>query len=593
MTIRLLPDDLINKIAAGEVVERPASVVKELVENAIDACATEVFVTLSEGGKGSIEVADNGIGMGKDDALLSIERHATSKLRTTDDLEAITSLGFRGEALPSIASVSRFTLVTSDSSGPAGTRIEIEGGRIKKVADAPSPRGTVIEVADLFFNVPARRKFLKGTGTELAHIAHVLDQIAFCYPALHVRLTNNKRLLADYPPVKTLVERACQILGPEMADGLLVMDGGEEGLRVRGLLSRPGFSRGDKKYQELFVNGRWVRNNILNHAVYEAYHSLLMRDRHPMVFLFLEVDPAGLDVNVHPAKSEVRFHESRRVHEIVKRTLQETLLGDGAHRFRSEAGSEYRPEQTAAREVSPAPDDNFFPSFAPRVREAGAHYRQATPGQSATLTERLLSEPAFISPSSPLPCFQVHQSYIVVETAEGLEIVDQHAAHERILYDRYRRALGAGRAQAQGLLFPVRVSLPTREASVLVENFEMLGRMGLDLEDFGGGSFLVRGLPNFLTSLSDTAITGLLSEIAGEFLSVGKSSSVGDIEERLTLLFICRSSVRANQRLEEREMRSLLAQLEETDAPATCPHGRPIKIFFTMREIERMFKRSS
>ncbi|MDH4100598.1 MAG: DNA mismatch repair endonuclease MutL, partial [Nitrospirota bacterium] len=406
--IRLLPDDLINKIAAGEVVERPASVVKELVENSIDAGCTEVSVDIADGGKVHIRVVDNGHGMGRDDALLSVERHATSKIRTFEDLEKIASLGFRGEALPSIAAVSRFTLTSSDGAGPGGTRIEIDGGRIRKVTEAASPRGTEIEVRDLFHNVPARRKFLKSGATEMAHISHFLDQVALCYPGLYVRLTHNNRKVSEYPPVKSLQERVLQVYGSDVAEGLLAIRGEEEGLIVRGLVSRPGVSRGDRKYQELFVNGRWVRNNTLNHALYEAYHSLLMRDRHPMALLFVEIDPAAVDVNVHPAKSEVRFHETRRVHDIVRRTVQEGLLGDG-------------------KGVAPAAGNSAAPDFI-RYREPVWTTREAVaerPGRYAgTLID---AAPMPARDREPLPergtegifpaadveqrCFQVHQSY--------------------------------------------------------------------------------------------------------------------------------------------------------------------------------------
>lgn len=586
--IRLLPDDLINKIAAGEVVERPASVVKELVENSIDAGCAEVFVELADGGKAQIRVVDNGHGMGRDDALMSIERHATSKISSLADLEGIGSLGFRGEALPSIASVSRFTLTTSDGSGPAGTRIEMEGGRMKKVADAASPRGTAIEVRDLFFNVPARRKFLKSSGTELAHITHTLDQVALCYPSLYVRLTHNGRKVSEYPPVKSLRERVLQVYGAEVAEGLIPVKGEETGLAVRGLVSRPGVSRGDKKYQELFVNGRWVRNNSLGHALYEAFHSLLMRDRHPMALLFVEIDPREVDVNVHPAKSEVRFHEARRVHDVVRRTVQEALLGEGKSLNPSpwrDSGAEsgrYRELVRHAPEV---------------VREKAGHYAstavEAVPApmqRQETSTVRA-AEGMFPVAAGDQPCFQLHQSYVIVETPEGFDIVDQHAAHERILYDRYRRSLRDNAVEVQGLLFPVPVSLPAGELSMLAEHLEQLRAMGLDMDLFGEGTLLVRGLPSFLASLDGEGMRALLSEIAGELAALEKSSRMEGMEEDLALLLICHSSVRARQRLDVREMQALLKKLAATEMPATCPHGRPIKVSFSIREMERMFKR--
>lgn len=589
--VRLLPDDLINKIAAGEVVERPASVVKELVENSIDAGCTEVSVDVAEGGKAHVRVVDNGHGMGRDDALLSVERHATSKIRTFEDLERIVSLGFRGEALPSIAAVSRFTLTTSDGTGPAGTRIEIDGGRIRKVTEAASPRGTEIEVRDLFHNVPARRKFLKSGATEMAHISHFLDHVALCYPGLYVRLTHNGRKVSEYPPVKSLEERVLQVYGADVAEGLLPIKGNEEGLVVRGLVSRPGMSRGDRKYQELFVNGRWVRNNTLNHALYEAYHSLLMRNRHPMALLFVEIAPGAVDVNVHPAKSEVRFHETRRVHDIVRRTVQEALLGDGKNpgplplsnstpdfsRYREPASSAWAARETvaerpgryagAAVETVPAPEQGSEPST---VRGA---------------------EGMFPAASVEQPCFQVHQSYIVVETPEGIEILDQHAAHERILYDRYRRTLGNNAVEVQGLLFPVQVNLPAGEVAVLNEHMDLLRRMGIDIDFFGEGTFIVRGLPSFLAAKDGNDPAALLSEIAEELITREKSSKFGELEERLVLLLICHSSVRARQSLDLREMRELLKSLAATEMPATCPHGRPIKVSFSVRELERMFKR--
>lgn len=591
MAVRLLPDDLINKIAAGEVVERPASVVKELVENSIDAGCTEVFVELADGGRAQIRVVDNGQGMGRDDALMSIERHATSKISSLADLEGIGSLGFRGEALPSIASVSRFTLTTSDGSGPAGTRIEMEGGRMKKVAEAASPRGTAIEVRDLFFNVPARRKFLKSGGTELTHITHTLDQVALCYPSLYVRLTHNGRKVTEYPPVKSLGERVLQVYGAEVAEGLISLEGGESGLVVRGLVSRPGVSRGDKKYQELFVNGRWVRNNTLGHALYEAFHSLLMRDRHPMALLFVEIDPREVDVNVHPAKSEVRFHEARRVHDVVRRTVQEALLGEGGSpspaRWKDAGAdnSRYResiPSTWAARET---------------VKERAGLYAGTT-AETATALMQVQgtstvrpAEGMFPATAEDQPCFQLHQSYIIVETAEGFDIVDQHAAHERILYDRYRHSLRDKTVEVQGLLFPATVNLPAGEMSILAEHLEQLRAMGLDMDIFGEGTLLVRGLPTFLAALDGEGMRVLLSEIADELTALEKSSRMGGMEEELALLLICHSSVRARQRLDLREMQALLKRLAATEMPATCPHGRPIRVTFSVSEMERMFKR--
>jgi DNA mismatch repair protein MutL len=575
--IRVLPDRVINRIAAGEVVERPASVVKELVENSIDSGARAVEIRLSGGGKKRIRVVDDGCGMDRDDALLALERHATSKLSEIRDLDDIATLGFRGEAISSIAAVSRFVLKTSTKNG-AGTVIEVEGGRILGVNEAGMPRGTTVEVERLFFNVPARRKFLRTVGTELSHCAKLVTQCALSHTGIRFNLRHNERQLLGLEPCNTGMDRISALYGRSFADRLLPFKKSDLGIMARGLAGRPTDSAPRRDRQHFFVNGRVVRDRVLSHAVSSAYGNTMERGRFPAIFLFLELDPGLVDVNVHPRKSEVRFRHSAAVHDLVRDAVAEAL----SHKAVVPGMADLRPA--------------VAPAYSPRIaRAVGSFLETAEPaspsGSGGLVVPRLpaqQAEPAYLERRAT-PLVQYKDSYIVAQDEEGLLIVDQHAAHERVLFERYLADAEHNAVKVQNLLFPVVLELAPHEYLMVEEEAEELRRLGFLLEPFGGSTVRVDGVPA-LAGEADPKM--LLLELLGE--GARARSAVADVDSlrrRLVTTAACHAAVKANQTLNRIAMQELLDDLFETTSPSTCPHGRPLIFRLTLDDLEKAFDR--
>jgi DNA mismatch repair protein MutL len=514
--IRVLPDTLINRIAAGEVVERPASVVKELIENGLDAGARSIRVELLAGGKRRIRVIDDGAGMDRDDALLALERHATSKLTRAEDLTAIVTLGFRGEALSSIAAVSRFRLETAVEDG-TGTRIEVRAGRIESVGEAGLPRGTSIEVERLFFNVPARRKVMRTEATELAHIVRLVTRQALAFPAVRVQLDHGERNLLQLEPATDLFQRIAGLHGDAYAERLLPIELREKGLAVRGFAGRPQFSLPRRDAQHLFVNGRAVQDRVLSHAVVEAYGNAMPRGRHPLLYLFVELDPELVDVNVHPQKLEVRFRESSRVHDAVRDAVAASLSHE-----------EFVPE---LGDLRPTPETRAATARAALGYLESQRHAETRRAVTYGATESVRRRPASVPPPPAdlldsvveadgvgaarraVPLGQFRQSYIVAQDREGLVLVDQHAAHERVLFERFLDEAEQNRVEVQKLLYPVVVELSADENLVLEQEADEFRRLGFRLEPFGERTVRVEGVPALGAELDPAR---LLAELLGQ-----------------------------------------------------------------------------
>ena len=606
-SIHILPEILSNKIAAGEVVERPASVVKELVENAVDAGSRRIRIELERGGKSLIRVSDDGCGMHRDDALLSIERYATSKIADEKDLFSIRTLGFRGEALPSIASVSRFSLVTRRPEDEVGTRIEIEGGTIKKVVETGAPPGTLIRVRGLFFNTPARRKFLKTVATELSHITEGISAMALAHPQIGFRLLHDGKTLKHWPPVKDGGDRAADVLGADLRRGLLPVLAEDGEIAVSGWLGSPAVSRSTSRGVYAFVNGRWVKDRILQHALFTGYAGRLMKGRYPLAVLFVRIAFDRVDVNVHPTKHEVRFADASAVHGRVAGAVQRALSESDRPFWRPAAGG-----QSSVRE----PKERFEQKVSgSRFQVPGSEsYEKATGLEGANLRGASKSEPGPWQPEKPtvLPAEapaarprqeglwqqgkfgqlrvvgQYANSYIVCEADRLLILVDQHAAHERILYERLCARSENELPAAQGLLMSETVTLSPREADALAQLIPRLAGEGFDIEPFGGESFVVRAVPALLTG---GAVGPLLAEIAERAVADGAASDPAESLDAVRKILACHGAVRAHRSMTEKEMTALLAELDACGDPAHCPHGRPTWIEWPETQIEKQFKR--
>ena len=652
--IRLLPEHVANQIAAGEVVERPASVVKELVENALDAQATRITVEVQAGGRSLIRVTDDGLGMSRDDALLCLERHATSKIQRAEDLAAITTMGFRGEALPSIASVSRLSLTTGERDGgnPAATQIIIHGGKIVEVKEAGAPHGTAIEVRQLFFNLPARRKFLRSEETEYAHINHYLTLAALAHP--HVAFTFLKdgksvwKLAAvntDASPegrIAALRERMRSLFGDEQK--LLAVEFSAElpappaeanedafaadsssvvpppsAFRLWGLIGAPGVSRSTRENQHVFVNRRPVENRGLSFALVEGYHTALMKGRFPVCCLFLEIDPSLVDVNIHPSKREVKFHNERVVRELTGRAIRETLM-----RFHGTTDPAPPPGPIApplhhsiAPPAVPVPTTKEFPQFTPLT---GTPLAASERGRSESViskpvisavnvvppapvptgslnTDSLITPPAPPrAPLEPTPLLRVPlrlvgvvgRLYVVLESDRGLVLMDQHAAHERVLFEQMLDRLQTGDVPQQRLLLPETVELSVKDAHFLRENLASLTRLGVGLSEFGERTFLLDGLPPMVKAPDARRF---VLELIDELTAAGAQVTAQRLGEHPIVKTVCRHAVKANDPLGGPELENLVNDLRSCSMPYTCPHGRPTLIEMNYRELEKKFGR--
>jgi DNA mismatch repair protein MutL len=591
-TIQVLSDHVANKIAAGEVVERPASVFKELVENAIDAGASQIDVEVVMGGRKALIVSDNGVGMTPDEALLSLERHATSKIRDVDDIEEVSTLGFRGEAIPSIASVSRFTLRTRQRDALSGTEILISGGKILEVNEAGCPPGTSVAVRNLFFNVPARRKFLKAEQTELTNIRQAFLVTALAHHEVGLKLVADERELYNLPAAASLEERISEALNPGLLDQVFPVDLENLGVHVSGYAGMPQFARNDRRDQFIFVNRRPASAALVHYAINQAYHGTLGKNKHPVLFLFIDLEPGMVDVNVHPAKREVRFRQGHTVRDTVINALQIALDPDG--RDPGKAGG--LPVGTRDSHASPS-----MPAPQPKSQAAfdlpGAHTRNTFkyPHQPLPSRDPLIGEPTdahALPAGSPWAWCRVISRigdlFVLLETEEGLGIMDPQAAHERVMFDRMMREVREQVPLSQVLLHPETVALGPREAFAVRKNQESFANMGFSISDFGGDMFMVDALP---AALGDVAASAILADIASALERGGKNAGGEWVHEQIvkTAVHTC---VRAKDELSRPEVDQLLQDLARTDMPYTCPHGRPTLIFMGFNELKKKFGRS-
>jgi DNA mismatch repair protein MutL len=575
--IQVLPGHLANQIAAGEVVERPVSVVKELVENSIDAGARRIAIAIELGGKRIIRVEDDGHGMVAEDARLAVERHATSKIARAEDLDGIATLGFRGEALPSIASVSHFVLRSRAQGTVSGTEVRVNGGAIASVAEVGMPEGTSIEVADLFYNLPARRKFLKSDGAESAQVSRLVTQLALCYPEIGFRLTSAGRRVLECPPVSALRDRLFQLYG-ERTDLIEVRR--ETGdIKVVGYvaaLAEQGPTRGP---QNVFVNRRIVRDRTIAHAIIDAYSVASIKERSPEVHLFVSMPHIAVDVNVHPTKAEVRFRDQSYVHEVMRRALGDTLGRGPAPELQLEAPRPFEPPGTTL--PLPASYAGTFPSrwTVGSGPAAPSHLRTLAPNEGSS-TSPLLRPMIALG--------QFRDTFIVAVDDEGIAIIDQHVAHERVLFERIVERLTAGRLESQRLLEPMLIELSAGARQALAVHVGKLERMGFELEEFGGSAVRVAAVPALLTREdSEAAIRALAQDLEG----LDTESKVDEALKRIAATMACHAAVKANYPLTSEKMAHILEELQQTAYSTICPHGRPVMLRLTRREVEKNFQR--
>ena len=589
--IRLLPDTVASQVAAGEVVERPASVVKELVENSIDAEAREIEVLIRRGGISLVRVIDDGCGMDRDDALLSLERHATSKIRFAADLQAVATLGFRGEALPSIASVSRFRLTTREPHAIAGTEIIVNGGKIDIVRDSGEAPGTQVEVRSLFYNLPARRKFLRSENTESRNIEHQIHLQAIGHPQIAFTLLREDRLVFQLPVTATLSDRIRDLYGAELLERLIQLDGNAPGkIQISGFIGQAGLSRQTRAQQLIFVNGRAIESGLITAAIREGYHTALMKGQYPVTFLFLNLDPAAVDVNVHPAKREVRFRDPTAVREAIVHSVQQTL-----ERGRTKWQEKFR---APIAPLSSAPDkvtvdlklrsEVTSPDASQRELPAVAGF--VAPGP--LLKPHEVSSQTSIKPDSNPQQFQIigvlNKLYVLMENVNGLVLVDQHAAHERILFEELRRRMEEEGVPAQKLLLPHTFDLPPRDADWVERNMSILQKMGIGIESFGPNTFKIDSLPAFLNASNPTQF---MRKVIDDLKNASTSSSAMRLGEEIIAKTVCRHAVKANDPLRYPEVEKLIRDLLDCEMPYCCPHGRPTMIQISLTELEKKFGR--
>jgi len=590
--IHRLPDDLANQIAAGEVVERPASVIKELVENSLDAGAHRIAITVEYGGKKLIRVEDDGEGMEPEDARLAIERHATSKIRRSDDLARIATLGFRGEALPSIASVSHFVLRSRARGAQSGTDVRVNGGTIASVMETGMPEGTSIEVADVFYNLPARRKFLKSDGAESAQVSRIVTQLALCYPEVGFTLTSAGRKVLQVPPVATLRDRLYQLYGDRSDLVDVRRDGG--GVTLVGYiaaLAEQGPTRGP---QNVFINRRIVRDRTIAHAIIDAYSVASIKERSPEVHLFIEMPPDSVDVNVHPTKAEVRFRDQSFIHELVRRALGDALGRGPAPELQLISPSINAPQP------STLPLPHAYSAVFPSRWTVGATAPTSGSGQAPAGED--WSAPASVSEIAPtsegkavpasikplMPLGQFRDTFIIAVDEDGIAIIDQHVAHERVLFERITERLTSGRLESQRLLEPMLVEMSVAARQALAAHTSELERLGFEVEEFGGDSLRVSAFPALLTrEHCEIALRALAEDLEG----FDRGSKVEDALKRVAATMACHAAVKANYPLTMEKMAHILEELRRTAYSTICPHGRPVMLRLTRREVEKNFQR--
>jgi len=631
--IRVLSPHLVNKIAAGECIERPASVVKELLENALDAGAGRIDVVVEDGGKKLIRVVDNGSGIAADDLPLAVQAHATSKLTSEAQLYAIQSLGFRGEALASIAAVSHLKIISTVPQASEGAQIEVDGGLVGPVRAAASATGTIVEVRNLFFNTPARRKFLRSAGTELGHIEEQLARIALHRPGVGFSLKHGRRMLRHLPPVDNKLQRIEDLFGPELASTLIpILSQEADGTVIEAYICRPQFAKPSNHWQYYFVNDRWVRDRFINHAVNEAYRGLIDQQRQCVAFVFLHIDPTRVDVNVHPTKGEVRFADSGQVHSQILGALREKLLGSdltvafptataepaparrtGPAAEEAAETTEPKQPQALARSDKDGPDaerlKQAITDFLNRAQPAGQarlQFDRPIPRQAPkrrdfvpqTSVQPAVQQPqglegeappqAAISADKRLGALQVHNTYLVAETQDGIVIIDQHALHERVIYEQLRRRLQAGAVEQQKLLVPQVVQVTPGQLALLLQIADKLQAVGLDLQQFGPQAVAVHGFPALLERLD---VAAFVEDLLTRLDETGIDNSEQLLEGILQSM-ACKAAVKAGDPLAADEIQALVQQSSQVDYSSNCPHGRPAALRMTLAELQKRFRRT-
>jgi DNA mismatch repair protein MutL len=613
--VKELDSHLINKIAAGEVIERPASVVKELVENALDAGSNAIEIAVEQGGIARISVADDGLGIARDDLSVAIKRHTTSKIASEDDLFNIRTLGFRGEALASIVEVSKTTITTRLDAETEATQMTIEGGTAISIKAAPRARGTTIEVRDLFFNVPARRKFLKTDKTEFFHILRMVKRFVLSHPNLHVKLFHNGKAVLNSPPSPTLRETVASLYGAELAKSLLEIRLETEGLRVTGLISPPSISKSDRSDQYVFVNRRFIKDSAINYATSKAYESLLKGDQFPVLFLYIEINPSIIDVNVHPKKEEVRFADLVSVQATIKQAITNALaspqavprfdapeaLSSLAHPAKIESmtrlGTSLEPTRSSATQRSgsisaPWQSRPSVSASSPAMQQKIQELDLRQEISEAQKTYAQLQNTALAPKDYFRIVGQVHQTYLIVETPEGFEVIDQHVAHERILYEKFVEQINTQKISRQRLLIPISIELPPDQAQLLAQHLQLLDeKLGIGLEHFGGNSFILRDWPQVLTSSFHKDDYKLTIEHVLQTLEQEENASLESLAKRVAASFACEAAVVKNVPLKTEEIVALVRQLRQAKNPNTCPHGRPVIIAYSLADLEKKFGR--
>lgn len=609
MPIRPLPPELINQIAAGEVIERPASVVKELVENSIDAGARRIEVDIEQGGVRLIRVRDDGGGIPRDELALAVASHATSKIGSFDDLERVASMGFRGEALASVSSVARFSLTSRQQGEDSAWRIDVDGGRLQEARPAQHPPGTTIEVRDLFYNVPARRKFLRAERTEFAHIDDLLKSLALAREGVDIRLSHNGkpvRLLKPARDENAALARVAEVLGPEFPGQALRVEHEAAGMRLSGWVGLPTASRSQADQQYFYVNGRLVRDRIVAHAVRQAYADVLFHGRHPVFVLFLELDPAGVDVNVHPAKNEVRFREQRLIHDFLFRTLHEALaqtragvsapVAEQSVPLMAAAGATVYENRLSSPSMPTWPQASSQSRLSLGVRdEPLADYATlfgsiAPPRPSTSWTPPSGNEAEQGGEVPPLgyAIAQLKNIYVLAENEHGLVLVDMHAAHERITYEKLKNGRVTTNLRSQMLLVPLSIAVSAKEAAAAEEHADALGEWGLELSRSGPTGVVVRRIPSLLEGAD---VSQLTRDVLAELAQHGSSRRLEELENELLSTMACHGSVRAGRRLGIPEMNALLREMEATERSGQCNHGRPTWVQLSLGELDRLFLR--
>lgn len=632
-TIHQLSPSVINKIAAGEVIERPASVVKELLENSVDAHASRIEVSVNKGGAELIRVSDDGHGIASDQLSLAVASHATSKIQDADDLFQVGTLGFRGEALASIAEISRFSIQSRTPDDSEGMRLEVLAGKTEEVAPCGCPVGTTIEVSDLFMNTPVRRKFLRTTQTEMGHIGEAFIRIALAHPQIHFSLRHNNRLLHDLPPTTNWLDRIATLFSKELAENLIQVESTDNDVRLAGFVAHPSQSRGNQRMQYLFLNGRHIRDRSLQHALGEAYRGLLLTGRFPITFLSLEMPPEGVDVNVHPTKLEVRFRDGSKLYSQLLGTLRtkflstnletrlhapESIESDTSHdlaaaaKIKQEmvAWAQGRPDVTV--DSPPSPHAGLF-SSSPQSRQplilnkldeswrssVGGSPSSESPGseshglradQAEPIRSRLAeADQSQLAPADKAGALQIHNRYLVSETDDGMVVIDQHALHERILYEQLRNTIATKSLEMQKLLVPEPVDLGSAEVATILDHRELLLKLGIDIEPFGGDTVLIVGYPAMLANLQPTE---MLHALVDQLMTEGKSPETRDLIDELLHMMSCKAAIKAGDRLNPEEISALLEQRHLVQDTHHCPHGRPTALVLTREELDKQFKRT-